>query len=205
MLRDGYFCCARARHDKAETSARRTATRINPSTSPLLRLLLETLGERSILVNLQPASGRPAWPAASSISRSRWRATWPAIRQWRCRRSNICGTTRPSTASAASFPACRQSDLPDSAGWALEKVEITTHNGTHLDAPYHYHPTMDHALGAPEAVDDHRPGAARLVLPARREARLPAFSVTAMSSPRAMSKPNSSASATRCCRWRSCW
>ena len=33
--------------------------------------------------------------------------------------------------------------LPDGEGWASEKVEITTHNGTHLDAPYHYHSTMN--------------------------------------------------------------
>lgn len=33
--------------------------------------------------------------------------------------------------------------LPDGAGWASEKCRITTHNGTHLDAPWHYHPTMD--------------------------------------------------------------
>jgi len=48
------------------------------------------------------------------------------------------------------FPGLQAADLPDSAGWALEKVQITTHNGTHLDAPYHFHPTMDHALGAPK-------------------------------------------------------
>ncbi|WP_297107684.1 cyclase family protein [uncultured Devosia sp.] len=33
--------------------------------------------------------------------------------------------------------------LPDGAGWASEKCRINTHNGTHLDAPWHYHPTMD--------------------------------------------------------------
>jgi len=25
----------------------------------------------------------------------------------------------------------------------MEKLELTTHNGTHMDAPWHYHPTMD--------------------------------------------------------------
>jgi len=34
-------------------------------------------------------------------------------------------------------------DLPDGAGPAVENVQISTHNGTHLDAPYHFHPTMD--------------------------------------------------------------
>lgn len=48
------------------------------------------------------------------------------------------------------FPDLRPEDLPDQAAWAMERVEITTHNGTHLDAPYHYHPTMDHALGTPK-------------------------------------------------------
>ena len=89
--------------------------------------------------------------AASSTFRFRWKATSPAIRRLRCRRSSTCGIDQTIRAHPRrSFPACRQSDLPDGAGWALEKVEITTHNGTHLDAPWHYHPTMDHALGAPK-------------------------------------------------------
>src|SRR6478752_4748763 len=41
------------------------------------------------------------------------------------------------------FPGLSASDLPDGAGWAIEQVELTTHNGTHVDAPWHYHPTMD--------------------------------------------------------------
>ena len=28
-------------------------------------------------------------------------------------------------------------------GWAMEEIELSTHNGTHVDAPWHYHPTMD--------------------------------------------------------------
>jgi len=34
-------------------------------------------------------------------------------------------------------------DLPNGKGWAIEMVHLTTHSGTHLDAPWHYHPTMD--------------------------------------------------------------
>ena len=41
------------------------------------------------------------------------------------------------------FPGLKREDLPDGAGWAVEKVELITHNGTHLDAPYHFHPTMN--------------------------------------------------------------
>ena len=29
----------------------------------------------------------------------------------------------------------------------MEKVTLSTHNGTHLDAPFHFHSTMDKALG----------------------------------------------------------
>ncbi|TAK88360.1 MAG: cyclase family protein [Betaproteobacteria bacterium] len=41
------------------------------------------------------------------------------------------------------FPGLKKDDLPDGAAWAVEKVELITHNGTHLDAPYHFHPTMN--------------------------------------------------------------
>jgi kynurenine formamidase len=34
-------------------------------------------------------------------------------------------------------------DLPDGKGWAVEILTLATHSGTHLDAPWHYHPTMD--------------------------------------------------------------
>ena len=33
--------------------------------------------------------------------------------------------------------------MPDGQGWAVERVQLSTHNGTHLDAPWHYHPTMN--------------------------------------------------------------
>jgi kynurenine formamidase len=46
------------------------------------------------------------------------------------------------------FPGLRREDLPDGEGWAVEMVQLSTHNGTHLDAPYHFHSTMDKALGA---------------------------------------------------------
>ncbi len=43
----------------------------------------------------------------------------------------------------AFFPGLRADDLPDREAWAIEKIQLTTHNGTHLDAPYHYASTMD--------------------------------------------------------------
>ncbi len=41
------------------------------------------------------------------------------------------------------FPGIKKEQLPEGLGWALEEIKLTTHSGTHLDAPYHYHPTMD--------------------------------------------------------------
>src|ERR1700742_178456 len=41
------------------------------------------------------------------------------------------------------FPGLKKEDLPDGAGWAVENVNLSTHNGTHLDAPYHFHSTMN--------------------------------------------------------------
>lgn len=39
-------------------------------------------------------------------------------------------------------------DLPDGKGWALELMTLSSHSGTHLDAPWHYHPTMNNGLKA---------------------------------------------------------
>lgn len=41
------------------------------------------------------------------------------------------------------FPGAKPEDLPEREGWAIERVRMTTHAGTHLDAPYHYASTMD--------------------------------------------------------------
>ena len=44
---------------------------------------------------------------------------------------------------ASFFPGLKSDQLPGSEGWAIERLEIATHNGTHLDAPYHFHSTMN--------------------------------------------------------------
>ena len=43
----------------------------------------------------------------------------------------------------AFFPGLKREDLPGGEGWAVERLQIATHNGTHLDAPYHHHSTMN--------------------------------------------------------------
>jgi len=48
------------------------------------------------------------------------------------------------------FPGLKREDLPDGEGWAVETIQLSTHNGTHLDAPYHFHSTMNKALGHQE-------------------------------------------------------
>jgi kynurenine formamidase len=49
---------------------------------------------------------------------------------------------------AAMFPGLKPEDLPDEEGWAVEALKITTHNGTHMDAPWHFASTMNRGLPA---------------------------------------------------------
>ncbi len=43
----------------------------------------------------------------------------------------------------AMIPGTRPEDYPDGEAAAAEWVTLTTHNGTHLDAPWHFHSTQD--------------------------------------------------------------
>lgn len=50
----------------------------------------------------------------------------------------------------AFFPGLTKEDLPGGEGWAIERLQVATHNGTHLDAPYHHHSTMNRAINGGE-------------------------------------------------------
>jgi kynurenine formamidase len=42
------------------------------------------------------------------------------------------------------LPGVKAEDFPDGEAAAVEWVRLTTHCGTHLDAPWHFHSTMNH-------------------------------------------------------------
>ena len=53
------------------------------------------------------------------------------------------------------FPGLTKEQLPDGEAWAAERLTVTAHNGTHVDAPWHYASTMDG--GAPAWTIDEVP------------------------------------------------
>jgi kynurenine formamidase len=44
------------------------------------------------------------------------------------------------------FPGLKQADMPGGESWAIELIQLSTHNGTHMDAPWHFHSTQDALL-----------------------------------------------------------
>ncbi len=55
---------------------------------------------------------------------------------------------------AAFFPGLEKKDLPDGEGWAIEKISLSTHNGTHMDAPWHFHSTTDNGRARAPFIDE---------------------------------------------------
>jgi kynurenine formamidase len=52
------------------------------------------------------------------------------------------------------FPGLTREDLPDGEGWAVEQLTLSTHNGTHMDAPWHYHSTTDGGATPAPSIDE---------------------------------------------------
>jgi kynurenine formamidase len=42
--------------------------------------------------------------------------------------------------------------LPIGKGWATERITISTHNGTHMDSPWHFAPIQDREIGQKKAM-----------------------------------------------------
>ena len=55
---------------------------------------------------------------------------------------------------AAFFPGLERKDLPGGEGWAVEMIELSTHNGTHMDAPWHYHSTTNEGKISAPSIDE---------------------------------------------------
>lgn len=58
------------------------------------------------------------------------------------------------------YPGISREDLPEGKAWAVETLEVLTHAGTHMDAPWHYHPTTNHEVvegGEPASTIDQIP------------------------------------------------
>ena len=49
---------------------------------------------------------------------------------------------------AARYEGLKPEELLDGEGYAIEFLKLNTHNGTHVDAPWHFASTMDHGLKA---------------------------------------------------------
>lgn len=48
-----------------------------------------------------------------------------------------------SVEAVKSFFGCEEADLPQGLGWANDMVNMISHSGTHVDAPWHYFPTTE--------------------------------------------------------------
>src|SRR3546814_11372322 len=52
------------------------------------------------------------------------------------------------------FPGLQPADLPDGESWAVERLELSTHAGTHMDAPWHFHSTTDDGARRAPTIDE---------------------------------------------------
>lgn len=70
------------------------------------------------------------------------------------------GHTESFDAFSRAFGGLQREDLLDGEGWAVERISMSTHAGTHMDAPWHFHSTTNHrriAGGEPAPSIDQVP------------------------------------------------
>jgi kynurenine formamidase len=99
------------------------------------------------------------------------------------------------------FPGLAEQDLPDSEGWAIEWIKLSTHCTTHLDAPWHFASTMNHGQRA--ITIDEVPLDWCLAPGVKLDFRH--FADGYVATPRATSRPSWRALATRSRRSTSWW
>jgi kynurenine formamidase len=51
------------------------------------------------------------------------------------------------------FPGLTAEQLPDGEAWAVEELSLSTHSGSHMDAPWHFHSTTDHGATPAPTID----------------------------------------------------
>ena len=52
------------------------------------------------------------------------------------------------------FPGLTAQDLPDGEAWAVEELQLSTHSGSHMDAPWHFHSTTEHGARRSPTIDE---------------------------------------------------
>ena len=62
------------------------------------------------------------------------------------------GHEEGATQMSFAFPKLKpEKHLPDGKGWATESITLSTHSGTHMDAPWHFAPIQDKEVGEKKA------------------------------------------------------
>ena len=75
------------------------------------------------------------------------RATWIDPEGRRTSRRQGDGWFRPTSSLDAAMAL-----VPE--GWAVESLTLSTHNGTHMDAPWHFHSTTDSGATPAPSIDE---------------------------------------------------
>ena len=52
------------------------------------------------------------------------------------------------------FPGLKAEDLPEGEAWAVEELQLSTHSGSHMDAPWHFHSTTDNGKRRSPTIDE---------------------------------------------------